>query len=348
MALVRHRPLCAWDRLQAEGIEIDTPEKARTRGLKEVHIGFLNMMPDRALKATERQFLRLIGGAAQHSSVYVYPFTINGLPRARDVLDYVADVYDAFEAVRQYKLDGLVLTGANPGNAEITAEGFWPYFVEVAHWANEHVPTMFCSCLASHAILKIFYGIERTRCSPDKRWGVYSHQVIADHHPLMAGMPRRFEEPRSHVFEMTARQLEPHGIQILAASPDADFHSAVTSDDLKWVFLQGHPEYDEVSLLKEYKREVNLFVRGERTEYPEIPVNYLAETARLRLERFRSQLLDAMARKGDLPELPETEILPSLRNIWHEHGKILFKNWLRLAGSRGASETPDLQRDEDA
>lgn len=326
MPLLRYRDLDSWERLVCENIDI-TGQNADTPSLQ---IGFLNMMPDRALRATERQFYRLLAAGADDCVVQIHPFSIEGLPRSADTLAYVSKAYVSFDEITKIKLDGLVLTGANPGNFEITAEKFWPYFEEVVLWANEYVPTILCSCLASHAILKIFHGIERIRCQPDKRWGVFSHRVTQIKHPLMADLPEQYEEPRSHVFEMTAEQMEPHGVQVLASSQDADFGIAVSEDGSRWVFLQGHPEYDSVSLLKEYKREINRFRLRERSNYPDYPLNYLPDSAKQSLDEYRTEFLLALEQGLDLPELPESNILPLIDNTWRVHAELLYRNWLRI------------------
>ena len=334
MPLVHHRNLASWERLEDEGIKIASPAEARNSGLPELHIGFLNMMPDRALKATERQFIRLLASGADQISIYVHPFTIEGLPRQTEYLDYVSEYYDSFKQTRHQYLDGLVLTGANPGTSQLEAEGYWPHFEEVIYWANLNVSTVFCSCLATHGILKIFHNIERIRCKPDKRWGVYKHQITQEQHPLMDGMPVYFDAPRSHVFEMTSAQVEPYGVRILAFSEEADFHIAVSEDGFKWVFSQGHPEYDAVSLLKEYKREIDLYEKSERIEYPDFPANYLPESARNILQQYRTDLHNAMEQKQPSPEFPESAILPLINNTWSEHGRILFRNWLGMMVDR--------------
>ena len=46
-------------------------------------------------------------------------------------------------------------------------------------------------------------------------------------------------------------------------------------------FFQGHPEYDDISLLKEYKREVTRFYDDESSEYPPYPENYFNDEAKL-------------------------------------------------------------------
>jgi len=328
MPLIRHRELAAWTYLNREGVEIVAAHDARDLQLPTLHIGILNMMPDRALKATERQFLRLLSAGADRYCVWVHPFTICGLNRTVETLRYVAQAYDSFDHVRSQQLDGLILTGANPGNDEITAAQYWPYFEEVVEWANDSLPAIFCSCLASHAIIKLLYGIERRRCQSGKRWGVFQHQVVQSDHPLMADMPEQYEEPRSHVFEVTAAQLNQCEIDILATSRIADFGVAASRDGIKWVFLQGHPEYDAVSLLKEYKREISRYQSGERTDYPLFPSNYLTEAARQKLDDYGERFCDAMALGVEIPVFPEADIVPMINSTWKHHASILFRNWL--------------------
>ena len=56
MPLVAHNDLPSFERLRAEGRTVLKPERANTQEIREMHIGLLNMMPDKALEATERQF----------------------------------------------------------------------------------------------------------------------------------------------------------------------------------------------------------------------------------------------------------------------------------------------------
>ncbi|MGI9213267.1 MAG: homoserine O-acetyltransferase/O-succinyltransferase family protein, partial [Methylococcaceae bacterium] len=81
MPLVAHTELPTFTRLQEEGQEILTVEHARRQDIREMHIGLLNMMPDTALEATERQFFRLVGAANSIVQFHIHPFTISGLPR---------------------------------------------------------------------------------------------------------------------------------------------------------------------------------------------------------------------------------------------------------------------------
>ena len=58
MPLVAHNDLPTFQRLKTGGELILSLERATHQDIRELHIGFLNMMPDSALQATERQFIR--------------------------------------------------------------------------------------------------------------------------------------------------------------------------------------------------------------------------------------------------------------------------------------------------
>jgi len=81
MPLVAHNDLPAFKRLIQEGETVLEPGRARQQDIRELHIGLLNMMPDAALSATERQFFRLIGESNQIAQFYVHPFTVKELKR---------------------------------------------------------------------------------------------------------------------------------------------------------------------------------------------------------------------------------------------------------------------------
>ena len=82
MPLVEHLELPTFSRLREQGHEVLQLDRAVHQDIRELHIGFLNMMPDTALQATERQFIRLVGNCNRIAQFYVYPFSLPGLPRS--------------------------------------------------------------------------------------------------------------------------------------------------------------------------------------------------------------------------------------------------------------------------
>ena len=122
--------------------------------------------------------------------------------------------------------------------------------------------------------------------------------------------------------------LEKKGLKILASSEQAGVHLAVSSDGLRVIFFQGHPEYDDISLLKEYKREVIRFYQGVRTDYPPYPENYFNDNAKKILSDYELKVKNALQNKLDLNPFPEQFILNDLDNTWRDTAKAVFNNWL--------------------
>ena len=329
MPLVAHSELPSFARLRAAGQEVLSLERARRQDIRELHVGLLNMMPDAALEATERQFMRLVGSCNRIAQIHVHPFAVDSCARGARAREYINRYYESFDAVRGAGLDALIISGANPAEPEMEDEPFWDPLVEVMEWAAEHVCSVVCSCLATHAYLKHFHGIARRRCLPDKRWGVYEHRHVSDH-PLLLNLNTRFDGPHSHVYEVAREDVEPSGVRVLSESEEAGIYLAVSPDGFRFVFFQGHPEYDRVSLAKEYKREVSRFVRGQRNSYPPYPERYFGAAARAMLDRHRDQVLAASSPDAEPPAFPDADLEPLLDNTWSDTGTAMFNNWLGL------------------
>ena len=329
MPLVAHIPLPTFDYLNQRGENILQLGDALHQDIRELHIGFLNMMPDAALEVTERQFLRLLGSSNQIAQFFVYPFTIPGLPRGAEAQAYIDRYYVPFEQLRDDGLDALIITGANVTNPTLDQEPFWGPLQEIIRWASEHVTSVLCSCLATHALVQALHGIERRRLTR-KLWGVYPHRVTQAEHPLLRDINTRFDVPHSRYNEISRAQLEAAGLTILAEGEEAGVHMAVSCDQFRMVFFQGHPEYDFNSLLKEYRREVTRFVHGEREDYPPHVDHYFSPYAAAIVEEYERIVRACLRRGTAIPPFPDQQIEPHLDNTWLDTGKSIVNNWLGL------------------
>jgi homoserine O-succinyltransferase len=329
MPLVEHLKLPTFSRLREQGHEVLPLDRAVHQDIRELHIGFLNMMPDAALVATERQFIRLVGNCNRIAQFYVYPFSLPGLPRSAETLEYIEQYYCDFDDIREQGLDALIITGANVANPDLEKEPFWEPLMEVVRWADCNVASTLCSCLATHALLKYRYGIDRQPL-PRKRWGVYSHRISQPGHPLLRDMNTRFDVPHSRYNEITRSQLEDAGLTVLAESKEGGVHMAVSPDQFRMIYFQGHPEYDRNSLLKEYKREVLRFLSGELASPPPFPEHYFPADAEKMAEQFLQKAKLAQSNGHSLPDMLEKELENVLDNTWGDTAKALVNNWLGL------------------
>ena len=326
MPLVAHTALPSFDRLRQHGQEVLTHSRALKQDIRELHIGLLNMMPDAALEITERQFMRLVGNSNQIAQFYVHVFSVPGLQRSRNTQAYIDRFYTTFEQVRQDGLDALIITGANVANPSLDQENFWQPLTEVIEWARDNVTSTLCSCLSTHALMKYFYHINRVKRAR-KIWGVFEHRVTLPSHPLLREINTRFDVPHSRWNSITREQIESAGLTVLIQSLEGEVHMAVSPDQLRLVYFQGHPEYDINSLLKEYKRDLLGYFRGENAQ-PPYPENYFPLEAREIAERYIRQAQLALEDGGELPEFPEEQFLPWLDNTWGDTAKAIFNNWL--------------------
>jgi homoserine O-succinyltransferase/O-acetyltransferase len=327
MPLIAHTGLPTFQRLQEEGENVLSTDLACQQDIREMHIGLLNMMPDAALEATERQFFRLVGACNQIVQFHMHPFTIDGLQRSPQAQTHIDTYYEPFSKIRQDGLDALIISGANVVGTRLQEEDFWQPLTEVIAWAKENVTSTLCSCLATHAVIQYNYGIARTPL-PAKRWGVFSHKLVDRKHPLVAEMNTRFDVPHSRFNEVFQQDIERHSLKVLAASKEAGVHLAVSPDGFRIVFFQGHPEYDDISLLKEYKREVMRFYRAEIDDYPPFPENYFNSTTCRLFNDYQVQVIAARNTGQVMPEFPEALVVPDLDNTWRDTAKAVFNNWL--------------------
>jgi homoserine O-succinyltransferase len=329
MPLVQHSDLPAFARLREHGHEVLSLERAMHQDIRELHIGFLNMMPDAALEATERQFIRLVGGCNRIAQFFVYPFSLPGLARGPETLQYIERYYSKFEDLQRDGLDALIITGANVSNPSLETEAFWDPLMEVVSWAQDNVASTLCSCLATHAVLKRLHGIDRQPL-PGKRWGVYSHRVTRPQHPLLREINTRFDVPHSRFNDISRASLEKENLTVLVESEEGGVHMAVSPDQFRIIYLQGHPEYDTNSLLKEYKREVLRYLNGELPAAPPLPDHYFPERAAHIAERFVIAAEKALREDRPLDDFLEKEIAPELDNTWGDTAKAIIANWLGL------------------
>jgi len=327
MPLVAPSDLLTFERLKREGITVLTPECARHQDIRELHIGLLNMMPDAALEATERQFFRLVGESNQIAQFYMHPFSLQAIKRDRKAANYVANYYDTFKQLKLDGLDALIITGANVSQPDLSQEPFWEPLIEVIDWAMEHVTSTLCSCLATHAVLQFRYGQKRRPLSR-KLWGVYPHEVVDRSHPLVQDVNTLFDVPHSRFNQIDREQFEAAGLHVLVESREAGVHLAVSADRFRGVFFQGHPEYDTISLLKEYKREVISYAEGTRHDYPPLPEHYFNLQIQTILDEHRDQVIAARGSRKPTPTFPEQLVTAAVHNTWHDTAEAVINNWI--------------------
>jgi homoserine O-succinyltransferase len=311
--------------MRSEGIEVCSPDQAN-ESLPTIKIGFLNMMPDAALAATERQFLRLLA-ANPNVNCYFYPFDINGVERSQQARLHTDKYYCDFDSLKSIHVDALVITGANVSQPLLQDELFWPELIKVLDWARNNVRSTICSCLATHAAVKVFYDVDRQRLV-EKCWGVFAHNAIQVKHPLLNNVDSNIMMCHSRFNDVPKEEFVDHEIDVLIHSEQVGVQLACEKN-MSVIYFQGHPEYDDISLLKEYKREIIQYLLGLREVYPPPPENYFNQPALQLIEKYKQFLLAANKQMDLLDSFPEDELKQVLDNPWKKSARTIFSNWMQ-------------------
>jgi homoserine O-succinyltransferase/O-acetyltransferase len=250
-----------------------------------------------------------------------------GIPRGEVVADRIAEQYAPVAALREEPPDLLIVTGSNPVEEHIEDEPYWGDMVDLLTWGSEHAGSMLLSCLSAHAALTIFDGIKRGRLA-SKCTGVFTQQVDTTH-PLTAGLDSEIVLPHSRTSVVPPEDLR-----------EAGYHIAIESDAVGWsvatrdigtshvVLVQGHPEYDPSSLLREYHRDARRFTVRERDDLPSLPFHCVSEEDWGGLEDLHRAITGTQRDPAVLEAYPFSDVGARAPWPWDGVAKTLYANWL--------------------
>lgn len=275
--------------LREENIFIMQESRATTQAIRPLKVIILNLMPKKI--ETETQFLRLLSNSPLQVDVEL--LRIDNRTSKNTPTEHLDTFYRQFEGIKNRNFDGLIITGAPLGLVQFEDVIYWDHLQTIMTWAKDHVTSSLYVCWAAQAGLKLLYDLPK-RTRKEKLSGVYQHNNLDHHHPILRGFDDQFLAPHSRYADFSADYLNEHtDLDILATSEQAGVYLASTKDKRN-VFVTGHPEYDSFTLHHEYVRDL-----GEGME-PTIPLNYYPE---------------------DNPDIPP-------KATWRSHGHLLFSNWL--------------------
>jgi homoserine O-succinyltransferase len=313
----------------------------RHREHDEIVIGLVNNMPEAALEATEAQFTGLLRSAAVPFAIRLRFSYLPEVPRGPAGIERVGNgSYWPIDELLADGLDGLIVTGAEPRAPRLNDEPYWERLGRLLRWAEANTASSIWSCLAAHAAVEHLDGIQRRRLE-QKRSGVFAHDTLPGH-ALLRGVSAPLNTPHSRWNELPVEALRAAGYLIGSSSAATGADMFTKQGRSVLVFFQGHPEYEEATLLKEYRRDVGRFLRGRQAHYPTLPDGYFTPAALELLHSFEREALAATTDTASSVELlthfPSTAIAASLRNTWNTGATGIYRNWLTvLAAAKKAN-----------
>jgi homoserine O-succinyltransferase len=318
----------------------DTVRSAATKDFRAsncITIGLVNNMPDAAVESTERQFVDLIRAASSKVIVRLLLFAIPEIPRAETVRQEMAERYRDIAELWDAHLDGLIVTGTEPRMKNLKDEPYWATLTRVVDWARDNTASTIWSCLAAHAAVLHVDGVER---SPfvEKLSGVFECEPAASH-PMTADAVAGLRVPHSRWNDLSEQALKACGYRILTRSAAAGVDMFVRQDKSFHLFLQGHPEYDAASLLREYRRDIGRYLRHERDTYPALPQNYFDGDAVSLAAVFRERALSDR-RQHMITSFPFGALELGLESPWRPCAIGIYEKWLEYLSGRKADRRP--------
>ena len=281
--------LPATNTLLEENIFVMTETRAITQDIRPLHILMLNLMPKKIV--TETQIARLVGNSPLQVELDLLQTASHKSTHTSE--DHMLSFYKTFDEVKDKKYDGLIITGAPVEHMEFEDVEYWDELCEIMEWSKTHVTSTLHICWGAQAALYYFYGLEKTLL-PKKLFGIYQHKVQHRREPLVRGFNDYFVAPHSRHTTVSRDSIAncPE-LKIMAESPEAGVFICMAENGKK-IFVMGHPEYDRVTLDKEYRRDK---AKGLDIQ---IPVNYYPDD--------------------------DPEQRPLLQ--WRAHANTLYTNWL--------------------
>ena len=310
-----------------------------------ITVALVNNMPDSAFVDTENQFRGAALGA-DGARIEFELYTIKELSRSEKVAALIQERYRGLDELWAHPPDALIVTGTEPTQVQMRFEPYWPYLARLLEWAADHVPTTLLSCLASHASILLFDGIDRVP-RPVKCSGVFEGAIEDPSDQLTTGLPDLVRIPHSRLNEVPEAALVDAGYRIVVGTGSSGAGWSLAAREHRdglFVLCQGHPEYGTLSLLREYRRDVRrcLFGRGA-VPYPRLPDGYLGQEAVDKLTQFerRAQAADVDPREL-WPTFPFDEVAATVENTWASASATLYANWLQLARTAPPDRAHDV------
>ncbi|MBZ0127489.1 MAG: homoserine O-succinyltransferase [Rhodobacteraceae bacterium] len=281
--------LPAYDILKREGVMVMSDEQATRQDIRPLQIGLLNLMPRKI--ATETQFSRLIGATPLQIELTLIRMSEH-MPK-NTPLEHMESFYQPFQAVKEMKLDGLIITGAPIEHLPFEEVTYWDEMTEVMDWTQTNVQSTFGVCWGGMAMLYHFHGIEKHMLDA-KAFGCFRQENLAPASPYLRGFSDDFVIPVSRWTEMRQAEIDRvEGLVTLLGSSEVG-PCLVEDAAHRALYIFNHFEYDSDTLKTEYDRDI---ANGTPIN---IPMNYYHD--------------DDPTKKPD--------------NRWRSHGHLLYGNWI--------------------
>ena len=242
--------LPAIELLKEENIFVIDNSRASAQDIRPLKIVILNLMPLKI--TTETDLVRLLSNTPlqlEISFMKLKSHTSKNTP-----VEHMKAFYHDFDLMRDEKYDGMIITGAPVEQMPFEEVDYWEELKTIMEWTKTNVTSTLHLCWGAQAGIYYHYGIDKVPLE-EKLFGIFYHKVLNRKIPLIRGFDDVFLAPHSRHTDVPIEKIRADKrLMILAESEKAGVF-LVMAQDGRQIFVMGHPEYDRVTLDKEYKRD---------------------------------------------------------------------------------------------
>lgn len=268
MPIKIQRELPAKAILESENIFVMDEDRAISQDIRPLQILILNLMPIK--EDTETQILRALSNTPLQVDC---SFLMVKSHHSRNTSQsHLNKFYACFDEISGKKYDGMIITGAPVELMEYDKVNYWSELCDIMEWSKSHVTSTLHICWAAQAGLYYHFGIPKYRRN-EKLSGIFEHEILKKKVPLVRSMDDFVKCPHSRNTDVRLEDiLKRSKLQVLANSVEAGALLILNEyGSGSQVFVQGHPEYDRMTLGIEYHRD------AKRGLNPALPKNYFKD-----------------------------------------------------------------------
>lgn len=275
--------------LKKENIFVMDNTRATNQDIRPLRIVVLNLMPLKI--TTETDLIRLLSNTPLQIEIDF--MKLKSHTPKNTPIEHMLMFYRDFEAMRNEKYDGMIITGAPIEQYDYKDVAYWDEISQIFAWAKTHVTSTLYICWAAQAGLYYHYGIPKYPLKK-KMFGVFAQKPLYPTLPIFRGFDDLFFMPQSRHTEVKSKDILNNKALTLIAESKESGAGIIMARGGREFFVTGHMEYSPLTLDKEYKRDM------DKRDDVDIPINYYREND---------------------PSLP-----PIVQ--WRAHANLFFSNWI--------------------
>ena len=164
--------LPAFKTLGEENIFVMSKERAEHQDIRPLKVIILNIMPKKI--ETECQLMRLLSNTPLQVDVELLQMASHTSKNTSR--HHLESFYKTFDEIRDYRYDGMIITGAPVELLEYEDVDYWQEITEIFEWSKTHVYSSLYICWAAQAGLYYHFGVPKYPLEK-KMFGVFPHRA---------------------------------------------------------------------------------------------------------------------------------------------------------------------------